>query len=133
MSQENVEIVRRMYDWIPGPVEPVRQFFHPDYEMDLTDFDVADIGVVRGIDAAYRAMRPYYEAFEDFHIEVEELIHADEEHVVASVHDAGRMRGSDSDVQTHRFHVWTFRDGKIVRFSSHLDREQSLEAAGLSG
>ena len=132
MSEENVEIVRRMYDWIPGPPEPVRKFFDPDYEMDLTDFQVADIGVVRGFDAADRAIRSYYEAFENFHIEIEELIHTDEEHVVASVHDGGRMRGSDSEVRTHRFHVWTFRDGKIVRFSSHLDREQALEAAGLS-
>jgi ketosteroid isomerase-like protein len=131
MSEENVEIVRRIYDQIPGSPEPVRRFFGPDYEMDLTDFQVADIGVVRAFDAVDRAVRPCYETFESFHIEIEELIHADEEHVVASVHDGGRLRGSDSEVQTHRFHVWTFRDGRIVRFSSHFDRNRALEAAGL--
>jgi ketosteroid isomerase-like protein len=130
MSDENVEIVRRIYDWIPGPPEPVRKFFDPDYEMDLTDFQM-DIGVVRGFDAVDRAIRQYYEAFETFHIEIEELIDADEDHVVASVHDGGRMRGSDSEVRTHRFHVWTFRDGKVVRFSGHYDRNRALEAAGL--
>jgi ketosteroid isomerase-like protein len=59
------------------------------------------------------------------------VIHVDDEHVVTSVHDCGRMRGSDSEVRAHFFHVWTFRDGKVVRFSGHFDRNRALEAAGL--
>jgi ketosteroid isomerase-like protein len=49
-----------------------------------------------------------------------------------AMHDMGRMRGSDSEVRNHRFHLFAFRDGKIVRFSSYLDRNRALEAAGLS-
>ena len=132
MSEENVEIVRRIYDSIPGPPDPIRKFFGPDYEMDLRDSQVVvDIGVVRGFEAADRAIRQYYETFEDFHIEIEELIHADEEHVVVAARDAGRVRGSDSEVGERFFHVWTFRDGKVIRFSGHSDRSRALEAAGL--
>jgi ketosteroid isomerase-like protein len=29
-------------------------------------------------------------------------------------------------------HVWTFRDGTIVRLSIHTDRDRALEVAGLS-
>ena len=92
-----------------------------------------DIGVVRGFDATDEAVRPYYDTFEDFHVEIEEVIHAHEDHVVTSVHDGGRLRGSDTEVRNHRFHVFTFLDGKVVRFSAHFDRNQALEAAGLSG
>jgi ketosteroid isomerase-like protein len=130
MSQENVEIVRRIYDEYVDRPEAVRELYHPDYETDVTDV-APDIGVIRGFDAANEAFRPYFETFEDFYVEIEEVIHADEEHVVIEVHDGGRMRGSDSEVRNHRFHVYAFRDGKVVRFSSHLDRNQALEAAGV--
>ena len=130
MSQENLDVVRRIYDEIAAPPGALRELFDPSYEMDVTDVP-ADIGVVRGYDAADEAMRPYFDTFEDFHVEIEEVIHADEEHVVTSVHDGGRLRGSDSEVRNHRFHVWTFRDGRVVRFSGHLDMNRALEAAGL--
>jgi ketosteroid isomerase-like protein len=130
MSQENVEIVRRIYDEIVTRPEAVRELYASDYEMDTTDI-APDVGVIRGFDAALEALRPYFETFEDFYIEIEEVVHADEESVVTEVHDGGRMPGSDSEVRNHRFHVFAFRDGKLVRFSSHLDRNRALEAARL--
>jgi ketosteroid isomerase-like protein len=60
------------------------------------------------------------------------VIHADEEKVVTAVRDGGRIRGGDSEVWNRFFHVFTFRDGKIVRQSIHTDRNRTLEAAGLS-
>jgi ketosteroid isomerase-like protein len=131
MSEENVEIVRRIYDEIVASPEAVRELYASDYELDVTDIG-PDIGVIRGFDAANEALRSYFETFEDFYIQIEEVVHADEERVVTDVHDGGRMPGSDSEVRNHRFHVFAFREGKVVRFSSHLDRDRALEAAGLS-
>ena len=131
MSEENVEVVRRIYDEVVAHPEATRELYHPDYELDVTDIG-PDIGVIRGFDAANEALRSYFETFEDFYIEIEEVVHADDERVVTEVHDWGRMPDSDSEVRNHRFHVWTFRGGKVVRFSSHLDRNRALEAAGLS-
>ena len=130
MSQENVEIVGRIYDEIVASPEAVRELFAPDYESDTTDI-APDIGVIRGFDAFVEALHSYFETFEDFHIEIEEVVHADEGHVVTEVHDGGRIPGSGSEVRNHRFHVFAFRDGKVVRFSCHLDRNRALEAAGL--
>jgi ketosteroid isomerase-like protein len=70
--------------------------------------------------------------FEHFQIELDEVIRADEECVVTEVHDGGRLPGSDSEVRNHRFHAWTFRNGKVIRLSSHSDRVRALEACGLS-
>ena len=130
MSEEHVESVRRIYDEIVASPEAVRELYASDYELDVTDIG-PDIGVIRGFDAANEALRSYFETFEDFYMEIEEVVHADEERVVTEVHDGGRMPGSDSEVRNHRFHVFAFRDGKVVRFSSHLDRNRALEAAGL--
>jgi ketosteroid isomerase-like protein len=131
MSQENVEIVRRIYDVIVASPEAVRELYTSDYELDVTDIG-PDIVVIRGFDAANEALRSYFETFEDFYIEIEEVVHADEERVVTEVHDGGRMPGSDSEIRNHRFHVFAFRGDKVARFSSHLDRDRALEAAGLS-
>jgi ketosteroid isomerase-like protein len=131
MSEENVEIVRRIYDEYVDRPEAVRELYAPDYETDVTDV-APDFGVIRGFDASLEALRPYFETFEDFYIELEEVVHADDERVVTEVHDGGHMPGTDSEVRNHRFHVFAFRDGKVVRFSSHLDRNRALEAAELS-
>jgi ketosteroid isomerase-like protein len=129
MSEENVEIVRRAFEEVNTRSELPRVFSHPDFELDLTD---SGGPLVQGFDAAQETMREYWETFEDFHYEIEEVVHADEEHVVASVRDGGRMQGSGAEVWTRFFDVVTFRGGKVVRLSAHLDRNRALEAAGLS-
>jgi ketosteroid isomerase-like protein len=130
MLEENVEIVRRIYDEFARP-EAIRELYHPDFEMDAVEA-APDVGVIRGFDAMVEALRSYFEMFEEVHLEIDDVIHTDDELVVIAMHDLGRMRGSGSEVRNHRFHVFAFRDGKIVRFSSYLDRNRALEAAGLS-
>ena len=60
------------------------------------------------------------------------MIYADEGRVVNVVRDGGRMRGTDAEVWNRFFHLWTFRDRRIVRLSIHTDRSRALEVAGLS-
>jgi ketosteroid isomerase-like protein len=131
MSEENLAIVRRIYAEYAGDPDAVRDAYRSDFEFDVTEIG-PDIGIVAGFDAATEAMRPYFDSFDDFRMEIDEVLHADDRHVVVAMHDTGRMHGSDFEVTNHRVHVWTFRDGKVVRFSSHLDPAAALEAAGLS-
>jgi ketosteroid isomerase-like protein len=37
----------------------------------------------------------------------------------------------DANLWNRFFHVWTIRDGRIIRRSSHRDRNRALEAVGL--
>jgi ketosteroid isomerase-like protein len=133
MSQENVEIVRRVYEEISAHHvwEASPDLFDPEFALDVTDA-YPDVGVIRGLEAAEAALRGYTETFEDFRVELTEVIHADERHVVTATRDGGRLKGSDAKVWNDFFHVWTFRDGKVTRRSSHGKRSQALEAAGLS-
>jgi ketosteroid isomerase-like protein len=130
MSRENVEIVRQAYQRVSTRLEPPRELFEPGYECDVTEV-APDIGVVRGFDGVLDALRPYWETFDGFHVEIEELIHADERRVLAAVRDGGRMRGSDAEVSNRFFHVWTFGGDKVIRLSIHTDRNRALKAAGL--
>ena len=78
MSQENVEIVRRVFEELNARLELPRELIHLDFELDLTDNGGP---VVEGFSAAQETMREYWETFEDFHYEIEEVINADEERV----------------------------------------------------
>jgi ketosteroid isomerase-like protein len=128
MSQENVEVVRRIYDRVSASMEWPPEVFDADFESDMRG--VWGVGAL-GFDATLKALREYFATFEDFHVEMEELIHADGEHVVNTIRDGGCIRGSGDEVWNRYFHVWTFSDGKVIRLSVHTDRNRALEAAGL--
>jgi ketosteroid isomerase-like protein len=128
MSQENVEAVRRIYERVTASMEWPEELFDADFESDMRELGV---GALLRLDATQEALREYFETFDDFHVEMEELIHADGEHVVNTIRDGGRIRGSDAEVSNRYFHVWTFGDARIVRLSVHTERKRALEAAGL--
>jgi ketosteroid isomerase-like protein len=70
--------------------------------------------------------------FENFHAAVEQIVYADHKRVVAAVRDSGRMRDSSAEITSRYFHAWAFRDGKVVRLSSHTDEAAALKAVGLA-
>jgi ketosteroid isomerase-like protein len=131
MSHENEAVVRRIYTEVNAHGRPPALFFDPEYAVDLTHA-APDLGIIHGVEASEAALAGYRETFDSFRIEVTEVIHADEKHVVTAVRDGGRLKGSDAEVWNRFFHVWTFRDGRIIGRSSHGERDQALEAAGLS-
>ena len=130
MSQENVEAVKGAYEGANARSEFPAELFDAFWELDLREVSPEDAGVVRA--TTQEAFREYWAMFDDFHIELEEVIHADEEQVVTAVVDSGRMRGSDAEVSNRFFHVWGFGEGKITRMSVHTDRTRALEVAGLA-
>jgi ketosteroid isomerase-like protein len=80
--------------------------------------------------AELRGVRAAREAFEDFHVQVEEHHEAGDE-LVVFVRYSGRGRASGAWVDAELAHVWTFKDGIPIRLRQFLDRAAALEAAGL--
>src|SRR2546423_4735992 len=122
MSQENVEIVCRIYGEINLHREFPREWFDPDCVTDWTQL-APDGGLDHGVDAANVAVASYFGTFEDFHVEAEDIVYADQERVVAIIRDGGRHRGSSREVTNRYFHAWAFRDGRGIPLSRHLDRD----------
>ena len=131
MSEENVDSVRRVYEGVNTRLEVPRELFDPGYEFDNTEL-WPDVVEVLGFDAAQETMREYWKTFDAYRVELEEVIYADEGLVLNVVRDGGRMSGTDTEVWNRFFHLWTFRDGKVVRLSIHTDRDRAREVAGLS-
>jgi ketosteroid isomerase-like protein len=130
MSQENVEVVRRIYAELNSHQAFPPELFAPDCVTDLTQVSL-EFRVLHGVDASQKALGRYFGTFDDFHVAAE-VLHADEHLVVTAIRDGGRIRGSGAEVWNRYFHAWTLRDGRVVRLSSHTDREQAFRAVGLA-
>ena len=120
MSQENVEIVRRLFDAVAGrDAATVLALYDRDLEWDGSRSrwsELLQAGVsFRGHEGLRRFSRAYYEMWESFHDEIQELIDAGD-HVVSVVTTRGRGRASGIDVEWRgNAGVWTIREGKIVK------------------
>ena len=129
MSQENVEIVRAFYAaYNRGDLDAVLKDLAPDFTLDWSRAMGPQRGVY-GTDRVRQFFDDFAEIFEQ-RVEPDEFINVGE-HVV--VPQTGYIRGRDGIEATARITlVWTIRDGAIVRLSMYQERQDALEAAGLS-
>ncbi|HEX2128510.1 MAG TPA: nuclear transport factor 2 family protein [Solirubrobacterales bacterium] len=129
--QENVEIVRRVYDEYAERGELPMALVADDFTFDVSDA-APDMAGTHGRDEAEILFRSYAEMFDDFSIELKEVIAVDATRVVTAVRDGGRVKGSEAEIHNEFFHVWTVRDGRIERWTSHANQSAALKAAGLT-
>jgi ketosteroid isomerase-like protein len=136
MSEENVEIVRRLFEAVArNDNAAVLAAYDPNVECDFSESPLAGLvgsTVYRGHDGMRNMVRDRYEAWETMEDDCQELIDAGER-VISDVISRGRGRSSGVDVELRHYGVWTIRDGKIVRVAWFYSREDALEAAGLRG
>ena len=136
MSQENVERIRRGYEaFNRGDFASAAKDFDPNFEWRIP-FQLPDSPpdeTYRGPKEVIGFWQTWRSAFDDFHMELEEIIDAGDRVVVFA---AVRGRGAESgaDVGTPSFpQVWTLRDdGRPLRVEMYTSRAEALEAAGLS-
>ena len=129
MSQENVEIVRRIYDaFSHGDWDAVFRDTHPDFEM--TTQRGPHAGTHRRREEVQGFGEDYIAAFDNFVVEPEELFENGDQ-VVVLVTRRARPKGGSVDLVVRNGHLWTLRDGTILSMKSFPDPEKALEAAGL--
>ena len=134
MSQENVEIVRRVSDaYNRRDVGAMLDDLHPEIEWHpwLQIQFGGGATVYRGHQAVRKGIRELEEAFSEIEAEQTEIRDLGER-VVA----IGRLRGrgKESDAMTESALAWIveFKSGKVIRVREYRDHEEALEAAGLS-
>jgi ketosteroid isomerase-like protein len=130
MSEENVEIVRRLYGLWPDRVLAAEEVLHPDVVIDVSR-NVLTPALYHGFDGFQRFLERVEELWETLQVEPEEFIDAGD-NVVAAVRMSGMRRGTKMKAETQAFTIWTFREGKVLRYTSYRTKRQALEAAGLS-
>jgi ketosteroid isomerase-like protein len=129
MSQENVEIVRRAWEYEMfgrrGGRDPLADFA-PDVVMNPVEEEPS-----YGREAIRDNFEQFKSAWEELEVSAEEFIDAGQR-VFVTAHFRGRGRASGITVETRLHEVYTLRDRKILRVDEYTHREAALEAAGLS-
>jgi ketosteroid isomerase-like protein len=124
MSQENVDVVRAIYDaWLAGT--SARDLIAQDLEY-VNPPDAVESGTRRG----RKSLAIIREVYPDFRVEPERYIDAGEDVVVI-----GTARGTGAsgvEVQWRQGYIWTVEDGRAIRMRWFNDPDEALAAAGVS-
>jgi ketosteroid isomerase-like protein len=134
MSQENIEVVRRVYDaWSRDDMEAVFGNLAPDFEWrPLLGTAGVRATVYRGHDGVLAYRREVEEALGP--LEIEPLAFDDlGDKVLVQVRGSGRGSASGIVVGNETFHLWTMHAGKGIRLATYQRREEALQAAQPSG
>ena len=123
MSEENVDLVRRIYAcWDAGTsarelIDPEMEYVNPPYAVES--------GVKRG----RRTLGAIRDVYPDFRFEPEDYRDVGEDVVVIGM--ARGTAASGVQAQWRQGYIWTVRDGRAVRFQWFSDPAEALQAAGL--
>jgi ketosteroid isomerase-like protein len=131
MSQY-VDIVVRGYEaFNRGDIEASLEILHPEIEWHTYIVPGPGGGVYHGHDGVRELWSDARRIFGDFRNVPEDLFEGDDR-VVAFVRVEGVGTKSGVAVEARIAHLYTFRDGKVVRVESFEDRAEALRLAGIN-
>ena len=126
MSEENVELVRRIYSaW--EKEASARDFIAEDIEYVNPSYAV-EPGSRRG----RKSFAVVRDTYGDFQLRADNFLDAGGDDVVVLARYSGSGRGSGVPVEGDHGYVWTVKEGLAVRFQWFNSHREALEAAGLS-
>jgi ketosteroid isomerase-like protein len=134
MSRENVELAQKTVDATNRrDPDALIACLHPDVEWE----DIGGFQGVRGVHHGRDAVRKWFveafvEPWESFRFEVEEITEAPDDRVLLGALATGRGRASGAETQARGWVVMSLEDGLIARRQLFWNRDEALEAAGLS-
>jgi ketosteroid isomerase-like protein len=131
MSQENIEIVRGIYADPLGLTAAASGKVAPDAEFDFTAA-YPDQPIMRGVEELRRFRDSGPWSGSPIQFEPERFFDVDDERVLVFVRVSATGHASGAQVEIRVAHEITIRDEQLVRFKVYGDRDQALEAAGLS-
>ena len=142
MSQENVEIVRRIWRiWSDGVEREDPRALSAVYEEGLIapeamftptqELPGASGRTYVGADGMRDFVRAWVEDWRDWRMVLEDAVDAGDDHVVAVIHQSAIGRSSDAPVSLRFAAVFTFRDGRVVDRRDYHDLPEALKAVGL--
>jgi ketosteroid isomerase-like protein len=131
LDQENLDLLRRGFEYVEKTGEFLPEAVHPDFVFDTTTFRGAiRPGIFVGVDEANEWLAEWISSFEDWAVDVEEVFAAGDR-LVTIARQHGKAKHGGPEVEMRFAQVWTFRDGRIARLEMYADRDDALEAAGL--
>jgi ketosteroid isomerase-like protein len=132
VSQENVEIVRGVYDAFArrDNAAPFAAYAL-DIELDFRHGGFDTPSLYHGHDGVRTAFRNWLAPFRDFEFQPEETKDYGDQ-ILVTVYEHGIGRASGVAVDRRHYALWTLRGRKIVSLCVYLDHAEALKVVGLA-
>ena len=142
MSQENVELVRELWepfkgvdfatvDWDGEAIRGMTErFWSPEIELQRGRSS-PEARLYQGRDGVIQAFREWVEPFSEYHNEPLDFVEVGDRVAVPN-RQSGIGSASGVPVEFEFTWVYEIRDGRIARIDEYDTLEEALEAAGLS-
>jgi ketosteroid isomerase-like protein len=128
MSQENVEIVRRVWEaWERGDLTRWLELTSDDLVTRRIGLDNA---TYHGKEGFLESAAEWNEGFAEWSVTAEEFFDAGDQVVVRN-HQTARGEASGVPIEMDFWFVHTVNEGKVVRVDMFVDERQAREAAGV--
>jgi uncharacterized protein len=122
---DNIVVVRRLYEARGNP-EIVRQLLAPDVRWEVVPgFPHSDVYI--GVNGVFDFFTRLFSDFENWHTEPSEFLETGD-HVVAIGTYSARVKATGKSFEARFAHVWTVRDGVIIRLQQCADTVQISRA-----
>src|SRR5215203_5446684 len=133
MSQENIEVVRRVYDlWNRGDFDAAGGMLNQHVVWNAY-VHLPDSRTRHGVGEVQQWAGEFAEAWGEIQVQIERLEEVGDDMVLALVRMTGRGRGSGAAVESGvDGHVWTVRNGTVAAVRMYQGAHDALEAVGLS-
>ena len=134
MSQENTEFVQSVYAAFCrlAEGEDIASYVIAYFEPDCEYLPVEEEEAIRGHDAMVGWIERWFEAWDEFRVNIDELTETGDSVIFAAITVHGHGAGSGIQVNQRFFHIFDLRNGKVSRQLEYVDRVEALNAAGLS-
>jgi ketosteroid isomerase-like protein len=135
VSQQNLEIVRRLYDSDAAMRRAAfpavfAEFFHRDAEIVPPEAYPDTEASYRGVEGFLRWQAELDEIWDDWRVEAERFFGVGD-HVVVFARISGSAKQSRASLATSTGHLLTLNEGRVARVEIFLDRREALKAIGL--
>ena len=133
MSQENVELTREAWEAFQrGDVAFMQALMGPDVTI-VQPPEIPDAKSYEGRDAALQGWEDWPKQWEDFRLELIEVIDVSDDVLISVTRQSGRGRESQIEMDFEVYFVTHGKPRKTERIEMFFSREQALKAVGLEG
>lgn len=130
---DNLRVLARMYEaWDGQDLAGVLELLDPEFEWVNPPYAVHP-GIRRGHDGMERVMENLRDSFESQTRMLGAVEEVGQDTVLWHTVFCARGRDSGAEIEIEEQHLWTLRDGKILRIQWFHDAGEAREAAGLEG
>jgi ketosteroid isomerase-like protein len=121
VPQIAAEVAEQLYErWNEDGLQALTDSVHPDVELICDPLRPVETAL-HGLDGWRQWVARWDGNYETMQIRTDGVIPMGDDHALALVSITATPRGSQQELRWAAAHLWSFRDGRIARWESHVD------------